>query len=98
MYQYSLEWFIGIFLGSIANAEKSGECSYATEQLVHVFMYAYVRMCACTYVHTCVCMNVHIHIRMHVHAHVCMYVYVYAYSDNIVMLFIQRICLNGLST
>ena len=25
MYQYSLEWFIGIFLGSIANAEKSGK-------------------------------------------------------------------------
>ena len=24
MYQYSLEWFISIFLGSIANAEKSG--------------------------------------------------------------------------
>ena len=24
MYQYSLEWFIAIFLGSIANAEKSG--------------------------------------------------------------------------
>ena len=26
MYQYSLEWFIRIFLGSIANAEKSGAC------------------------------------------------------------------------
>jgi dynein heavy chain len=25
MYQYSLEWFIGIFLGSIANAEKSDD-------------------------------------------------------------------------
>ena len=25
MYQYSLEWFIGIFLGSIASAETSGE-------------------------------------------------------------------------
>lgn len=25
MYQYSLEWFIGIFLGSINSAEKSGE-------------------------------------------------------------------------
>ena len=24
MYQYSLEWFIGIFLNSIANAEASG--------------------------------------------------------------------------
>ena len=24
MYQYSLEWFISIFLGSIANAEKYG--------------------------------------------------------------------------
>ena len=26
MYQYSLEWFISIFLGSIHNAEQSGEC------------------------------------------------------------------------
>lgn len=25
MYQYSLEWFIGIFLNSIANADASGE-------------------------------------------------------------------------
>ena len=25
MYQYSLEWFIGIFLNAIASAEKSGE-------------------------------------------------------------------------
>lgn len=24
MYQYSLEWFIGIFLNSIANADASG--------------------------------------------------------------------------
>ena len=24
MYQYSLEWFISIFLGGIANAEKAG--------------------------------------------------------------------------
>ena len=28
MYQYSLEWFIGIFLGSIASAETSGETCY----------------------------------------------------------------------
>ena len=27
MYQYSLEWFIGIFLGGIANAERAGECN-----------------------------------------------------------------------
>ena len=26
MYQYSLEWFIGIFLNSIANADASGKC------------------------------------------------------------------------
>ena len=26
MYQYSLEWYISIFLGSIASAEKSGAC------------------------------------------------------------------------
>ena len=26
MYQYSLEWFISIFLGSIQNAEQSGGC------------------------------------------------------------------------
>ena len=25
MYQYSLEWFIKIFLGGIANAERAGE-------------------------------------------------------------------------
>lgn len=25
MYQYSLEWFIGIFLNSIANAERAGK-------------------------------------------------------------------------
>ena len=25
MYQYSLEWFVGIFLNAIASAEKSGE-------------------------------------------------------------------------
>jgi dynein heavy chain len=25
MYQYSLEWFISIFLNSIANAEQAGE-------------------------------------------------------------------------
>ena len=25
MYQYSLEWFIGIFLGGIANAERAGK-------------------------------------------------------------------------
>ena len=33
MYQYSLEWFIGIFLGSIANAEKSG--NNHTDRLLH---------------------------------------------------------------
>ena len=27
MYQYSLEWFISIFLGGIANAERAGEYS-----------------------------------------------------------------------
>jgi dynein heavy chain len=27
MYQYSLEWFISIFLNSIANAEQAGEMS-----------------------------------------------------------------------
>ena len=52
MYQYSLEWFIGIFLGSIANAEKSDEFSYATEQLVHVFIYVYMYAYIC--VHVCV--------------------------------------------
>ena len=25
MYQYSLEWFVGIFLNSIANAERAGK-------------------------------------------------------------------------
>ena len=34
MYQYSLEWFIGIFLGSIANAEKSGMCIELPTSLV----------------------------------------------------------------
>ncbi|XP_065895241.1 dynein axonemal heavy chain 1-like isoform X2 [Dysidea avara] len=33
MYQYSLEWFIGIFLGSIANAEKSDDL---TERIVSI--------------------------------------------------------------
>jgi len=28
MYQYSLEWFVGIFLNSIANAERAGESSF----------------------------------------------------------------------
>ena len=38
MYQYSLEWFINIFLGSIANAEKSGTrvCVLIIVQLVYV--------------------------------------------------------------
>lgn len=27
MYQYSLEWFIRIFLGGIANAERAGKCT-----------------------------------------------------------------------
>ena len=49
MYQYSLEWFIGTFLGSIANAEKSGEFSCTMQQLLHVFMY--IRICMSMYTH-----------------------------------------------
>ena len=39
MYQYSLEWFIGIFLGSIANAEKSGMIAY------YVAIFFYHKIC-----------------------------------------------------
>ena len=69
MYQYSLEWFIGIFLGSIANAEKSGEFSCTMQQLLHVFMY--IRICIYEYVHTCVCMNLRIHIRTYARTYTC---------------------------
>ena len=79
MYQYSLEWFIGIFLGSIANAEKSGEFSYATEQLVHVFM--------------CICM--HMYVCMYVCTHMCMYecTYSHTYACTCTYMYVRiRIC------
>ena len=41
MYQYSLEWFIGIFLNAIASAEKSGkqELTMILFCIPHLFVY-----------------------------------------------------------
>lgn len=35
MYQYSLEWFISIFLGGIANAERAGKPEKKTPVSMH---------------------------------------------------------------
>lgn len=47
MYQYSLEWFIGIFLNSIANADASGtwltrfflRCSLQKEKVIKILVF-----------------------------------------------------------
>lgn len=39
MYQYSLEWFIGIFINSMINTEKSGELFYFYFSLILYIKY-----------------------------------------------------------
>ena len=57
MYQYSLEWFIGIFLGSIANADKSGELECAPSCSCSVHFHQNVLNC-CTHIRMYVTMYV----------------------------------------
>lgn len=35
MYQYSLEWFLGIFLAGIANSERAGRATVRTAGSIH---------------------------------------------------------------
>ena len=38
MYQYSLEWFISIFLGGIANAERAGRWSQYGNSCIMIYI------------------------------------------------------------
>ena len=38
MYQYSLEWFISIFLGGIANAERAGKWGMPAAKVMYIMV------------------------------------------------------------
>lgn len=38
MYQYSLEWFLGIFMAGIANSERAGRAEAHTNTLINIII------------------------------------------------------------
>ena len=96
MYQYSLEWFISIFLGSIANAEKSGEFHlYNTCILLYTYI-AYTCMdCVHTCIHECTyVLHMYVFVHMYVHVRMCLYVctYIHIYVCIYARAYIYTVC------